>query len=317
MQLAVTSNNLEAMAGDLDFVRAALLASQQLEDGTSGLSLFLARAVSGGRIDASIASALQSTLVRAEQAVAGSRFDEAEGALGEFLSLVSTKRGTAIPPDLADDLALFANAIRELLFPNQLTPKVMQVGRFGFHTQPTHIAMTFNESLNPITVQDIDNYRIIAHGPDGRFGTRDDRTIRVKSAAYDATTNTVTLIPAQRLDLHRRYELIVNGSTPTGVADVARNLLDGAGSGKPGSNYVVILRGFGRDEPGRPFRKLIRDQLGGKPMSSRRVSLRQSSRVSHQTYAGPAHSAPQHSLRDERTSMPHGPLSSRRMRRGR
>ena len=39
--------------------------------------------------------------------------------------------------------------------------------------------------------------------------------------------------------------LIVNGSTPTGVSDLNGNLLDGNSDGKPGDNYVVILRGFG------------------------------------------------------------------------
>ena len=39
--------------------------------------------------------------------------------------------------------------------------------------------------------------------------------------------------------------LIVNGSTPTGVAGTSGNLL--AGDGKPGNNYVAILRGFGPD----------------------------------------------------------------------
>jgi hypothetical protein len=64
---------------------------------------------------------------------------------------------------------------------------------------------------------------------------------------------------------------IINGSTPTGVADVSGNLLDGNGDGKPGDNYVAILRGFGLDKPGVPFNKLIRDQLHGQPLSSHAV----------------------------------------------
>ncbi len=80
------------------------------------------------------------------------------------------------------------------------------------------------------------------------------------------------ITPARRLNLHRRYELIVDGSTPTGVRDLSGNLLDGNGDGKPGSNYVVVLRGFGIDKPRMPFRKLINEQLGGKPLSPRRVN---------------------------------------------
>jgi hypothetical protein len=179
--------------------------------------------------------------------------------------------------------------------------------REGFHAQPTRLALTFSGALNRSTAQNSNNYIIVNPGPDGRVGTRDDRTIRVKTAVYDGARSTVTLTSARRLDLHRRYQLVVNGSTPTGVADIAGNLLDGDGNGQPGSNYVVMLRGFGRNEPGRPFRKLIRDQLGGKPMSSRRVNLRTTSTSSHQVYSGL-----QHSLR---ASVPRGPLSSRRTER--
>jgi hypothetical protein len=130
-----------------------------------------------------------------------------------------------------------------------------------------------------------------------------------------ANNDSVTLTPARRLDLHRRYELVVNGSTPTGVADVARNLLDGDGNGQPGGNYVVVLRGFGRDEPERFLRKLISDQLGGMPISTRRISLRPASRALHRTLASPAHSAPRHSLRDKQAPVPHGPRSPRRTAR--
>jgi hypothetical protein len=194
------------------------------------------------------------------------------------------------------------------------SPSVQGVQRFGFHTQSTQIVLTVDSVFDVSRADDPTNFTIIAPGPDGRFHTHDDLTIRIKSAKYDATRNSVTLTPARRLDLHRRYQLVVNGSTPMGITDAAGNLLDGAGNGKPGSNYVVVLRGFGRNEPGSPFRKLIRDQLGGKPMSSRRVSLRTSSRVSHQTHPSPAHSNSQHSVREEWASVPHRPLSSRRTR---
>jgi hypothetical protein len=197
------------------------------------------------------------------------------------------------------------------------SPSVQGLQRFGFHAQTTHLLVTFDSVFDLSRADASTNYVLLAPGPDGRFGTRDDRTIRIKSAIYDASTNTVTLTPSRRLNLHRRYELIVNGSTPTGITDTAGNLLDGDGSGKPGSNYVVVLRGFGRNEPGRPFLKLIRDQLDGKPMSSRRVNLRTPSRASQQTHAGPADSKSQYSVREGWASVPHGPLSSRRMRRGR
>ncbi len=68
--------------------------------------------------------------------------------------------------------------------------------------------------------------------------------------------------------------LIVNRSTPTGVADTSGNLLAGNGDGKLGNNYVAVLRGFGLEKTGVPFRRLIRDQLRGQPLSSRVVITR-------------------------------------------
>jgi hypothetical protein len=40
-----------------------------------------------------------------------------------------------------------------------------------------------------------------------------------------------------------RYRLTVNGSTPSGVTDASGRLIDGAGTGQPGSDFV---RSFGR-----------------------------------------------------------------------
>jgi hypothetical protein len=314
--LALETNNLKELQADLDFGFEALLKFQQLDSGPAGLGDMVDRLEAAGTIGTPLAASLRISLADIEGSLAKGNFGAAWADLTEFLQKVATQRGTGIPTNVAGSLIAYASYIQSL-FPTTIVtaPMIQGVQRFGFHSQPTQFTVAFSEGLEASTVQRPANYRIIAPGPDGRFGTRDDRPIPIKSAIYDATTNTVTLTPARRLDLHRRYELIVNGSTPSGVADVAGNLLDGAGNGKPGSDYVVVLRGFGRDEPGRPFRKLIRDQLGGQPMSSRRVHLRPASRVSRQAHAGPAHAAAQHALREERAAVPHGPLESRRMRR--
>jgi hypothetical protein len=115
------------------------------------------------------------------------------------------------------------------------------------------------------------NYKILAPGLDGRFGTRDDKVFAITASAYNSATNAVSLTPKRRLDLHRRYLLIINGSSPTGITDVTGKLVDGNGDGKPGDNYVAILRGFGLDKAGDRFNSLIRDQVNGQPLSSHAV----------------------------------------------
>ena len=74
---------------------------------------------------------------------------------------------------------------------------------------------------------------------------------------YDATTDTVTLSPKTRLDLHKIYTLTVNGTGTQGVSDPAGNLFDGANNGRAGSDYVTTVTAANlvlTDPPGGPLR---------------------------------------------------------------
>jgi hypothetical protein len=222
---------------------------------------------------------------------------------------VFVSKGSTVSVDATVDTATDGYAILSV---SSQPPTVQSLLRLGFHRQATQITLTFSGQLNTSTATRTANYQVVAPGRDGRFGTQDDKVIAIAPAVYNPATNTVTLSPNRRLNLHGRYELIVNGSTSTGVANVFGNLLDGNGDGRPGGNYAVVLRGFGIDKPQMPFNKLIKAQLGGKRMSSRMVNVKTSSTVSHQAHPGPARTAAAHSSRHERTPVPHGPLSSRR-----
>jgi len=111
-------------------------------------------------------------------------------------------------------------------------PTVAHLARFGFHSQPTTLVLTFDEALDPATAQNPLNYAITnAQG----------RSVPIASVVYDPTTLSVTIEPAVRLKLRRSYQLLVNGTAPTGVTDTRGNLLDGALTAAPGSNYVADL----------------------------------------------------------------------------
>jgi hypothetical protein len=135
-------------------------------------------------------------------------------------------------------------------------PIVVSVQRFGFHTQPTVVVLTFSEPLAPATAQDVRNYQIT--GPGGV-------PILLSSATYDAVNHSVALRPSQQLSLYLRYTLTVIGDTPGGVTDAYGNLLDGAGTGHPGSNFVTFLNAHdlvfgglfvrGPARPGHPNRR--------------------------------------------------------------
>jgi len=128
-----------------------------------------------------------------------------------------------------------------------VAPTVISVQRFGFHADPTRIVLGFSTGLDPNHAQDVHNYKIV--GPGGQ-------TIAVDKATYSPQSNTVVLSPHRRLDLHLIYRLTVNGSSPGGVTDTFGTLLDGAGNGLPGSNFVTNLTAFnlvlGSQVPGGP-----------------------------------------------------------------
>jgi len=111
-------------------------------------------------------------------------------------------------------------------------PQVVGLSRFGYHWSPTTIVLTFNSALDPTSAQNLANYKIT--GP-GRG------QIRVLRATYDPATMTVTLFPAQRLNLHWTYTLVVKGEPPTGLKAASGIPLDGAGRNLPGTNFQTQI----------------------------------------------------------------------------
>jgi hypothetical protein len=116
-------------------------------------------------------------------------------------------------------------------------PTVTSLQRFGLHAQPTEFVLAFSSALDPTRAQDVRNYTLRPISPHGHVGGR----IPIVSAVYNPLADTVTLHPAHRLYLFRRYELVVNGMPPAGLASPSGILLDGQGNGIPGSNYVKIF----------------------------------------------------------------------------
>jgi hypothetical protein len=82
---------------------------------------------------------------------------------------------------------------------------------------PQGIELVFNTSMDPVQASNVKNYAVISSGyePDndlfsalgsmGSIGKRVSRRVPLKSAVYDTTTNTVTLIPRRRLNYPGPY----------------------------------------------------------------------------------------------------------------
>ncbi len=111
-------------------------------------------------------------------------------------------------------------------------PQVVKVQRYGYHAMPTTLVLTFDQALDPATAEDVHNYRIVGlHG----------RRIKILRAVYNATLQTVTLHPAQRLSIHHPYEVTVIGTGLKGLTNVQGQFLDETDSSQTGGDYHLKL----------------------------------------------------------------------------
>jgi autotransporter-associated beta strand protein len=121
-----------------------------------------------------------------------------------------------------------------------VAPTVVSLERFGFHDQPTSLVLTFSVALDATSAQNVNNYHIVNMGGPGRDGNLVGQVIPVMAAMYDPTALTVTLFPAERLDIHNDYQLTVNGTAPGGLTGVTGLPLAGQG-GVSGTNYIADI----------------------------------------------------------------------------
>jgi hypothetical protein len=157
------------------------------------------------------------------------------------LSIASLLQGThTIRAAYSGDASFAASAVASSLIQTVKAvpprggdgPTVESVKRFGIHMQPTTLVVSFNEPLDPTSAVSLSNYKIT--DPAGR-------SVGISSAAFDAETNTVTLRPKERINLHHTYHFTVIGTGPGGVRNTKGLLLDETNSGTPDGNYTCTL----------------------------------------------------------------------------
>jgi hypothetical protein len=162
--------------------------------------------------------------------------DSSFAASAVTTSLVQTVK--AVPAPGGDGPTVEAGAAAGAGGPSVVTvaaangPSVESVKRFGIHMQPTVLEVRFNEPLDPISAVGLSNYKVT--DPAGR-------PVVIRSAVLDAETNTVTLRPAERINLHHTYHLTVIGTGAGGVRNTKGVLLDGTGTGTTDGNYTCTL----------------------------------------------------------------------------
>src|SRR5262249_44653465 len=117
-------------------------------------------------------------------------------------------------------------------------PTVVNLQRFGYHTDPVSLVVSYSEAVSMTTALELAHYSVRGRGKDGRFGTHDDRIIPLRSLRRGPGPNSVVLHISGRLYAYVPYLLTVDGQGPDAVADLAGNRLDGDHDGQIGGDYV-------------------------------------------------------------------------------
>jgi hypothetical protein len=107
----------------------------------------------------------------------------------------------------------------------------------------TGITLAFSEALNPSRAGDLGNYGFYVFSEGNRYTVGATYT-RLSSAAYNSSTNTVTLSPSTPLPLNQFFEITIDGQASpllnNGLVNMAGNQLAGT-TGAAGTPLFLIF----------------------------------------------------------------------------
>ena len=159
-----------------------------------------------------------------------------------LLDAPGTLLGTATVTSSTPDPATADNSTTVTVPGDSVGPMIPNLLLPNPKAKTTPLVLAFSEDLNPARAVNLSNFRLVTAGRDKKFGTKDDKVIALRSATYNPTTHKLTLLPRKKLAIATKYRLTVNGTSATGIEDLAGNLLDGIGNGRVSSNYVTIFK---------------------------------------------------------------------------
>jgi plastocyanin len=107
--------------------------------------------------------------------------------------------------------------------------------------QVKEITIGFTGPLNASQADNVALYRLVLPGAKGSFRARTAKAVKVRSAVYDASTNTVALALQKPLPLARQVQLTIDGEAPSGLEDNQGRLIDGNRDGNAGSNATIVF----------------------------------------------------------------------------
>ncbi len=119
-------------------------------------------------------------------------------------------------------------------FQVQPTLFVKSIREYNFPDRPAVFVLAFNMLLNASRAQSLGNYSIVTEGGNAH-------RVGIRSAHYSAFTQAVTLRARIHHPPSEIWIVTVTGTPPHGLTNTKGDYLDGAGDGRPGTNFVVGL----------------------------------------------------------------------------
>ncbi len=117
--------------------------------------------------------------------------------------------------------------------PDFTPPQVTGLSWSGWAGAISTLTLGFSAPLDPAYATSAANYRLL----DAATG----RSLAIASIIYNPANFSVTVVPQAAIPSGHYDQIQVVGAGPGGIRDLAGNLLDGTGTGAPGSNYAALF----------------------------------------------------------------------------
>ncbi len=105
----------------------------------------------------------------------------------------------------------------------------------------TEVIVQFSGALDASRADNFSSYHLTMAGKKGTFAARKATSVSMRFPTYDAKSHTVALVPLKPIALSRPVQVMIAGTSSTGLLDSHGRFIDGNGDGQAGSNGVVVL----------------------------------------------------------------------------
>ena len=103
----------------------------------------------------------------------------------------------------------------------------------------TGVVVQFTDTLNADLARKLGAYKVLLAGRDKKFGTKDDTSLALSQALYDASKRTVTLIPKKAFKMTVPKQLRIIAAQ---LKDLLGRNLDGNHDGNSGGDFAAIFK---------------------------------------------------------------------------